>query len=118
MFKKYLTGVAFSLLALSGACQASKMQVTNENKKPLKIKIEAEGDSNAVTKMEISADHKSSFDVTSTQLNGKSHFSIKGDTSAFTPGGKCEHLDVSKNYKITFQDDKMGTTCIAEEVAS
>ena len=118
MFKKYLAGTALSLLALSTVCHASKMSVVNENKKPITIKIEAEGDSSAVTKMEVSAEHKSSFEVSATQLNGKSYFSIKGDTSAFTPGGKCEHLDISKNYKVTFQDDKMGTSCIADEMTS
>lgn len=114
--KKQLSLAAIGFFALTGFTHAGEIQVVNENKKTLGIKIEAEGDSNAVSKQEISAEHRSSFHVTPVQLNGKSHFSIKGDTSAFTSGGKCEHLSVEKNYTVTFQNDKVGTTCIAEEI--
>lgn len=113
---KYLAAATLSFLALTTVSQAGEIKVINENKKTLGIKIEAEGDSNAVSKQEISAEHQSSFRVTKTQLNGKSYFSIKGDTSAFTSGGRCEHLSVEKDYTVTFQDDKVGTTCIAEEI--
>ena len=116
--KKTFNYTALALIAsVSSAC-ASTINVVNENKKPLTVKIEAEGDSNAYSKQEISAENKSTFKVEKSQLNGKSHFSIKGDTSAFTSGGKCENLSVEKNYTVTFQDDKMGTTCIAEEVST
>jgi hypothetical protein len=116
MLKKTLLISAFSSLILSSVSYAGKIDVVNENHKALDIKIEAEGDSKAVSKQQVSADHKSSFEVTSAQLNGKSYFSIKGDTSAFTPGGKCDHLSVDKDYKVTFLNDKMGTSCISEEI--
>lgn len=116
--KKSFTVAILAFVASTSLTYASTLNVTNENKKPIHIKIVAEGDSSAVTKLEISAERVSSFQVSSEQLNGKKYFSIKGDTSSFTPGGKCEHLNVEKNYAVTFQDDKMGTTCIAEEVTS
>jgi hypothetical protein len=116
--KNTINYTALALItSMSFAC-ASTIKVVNENKKPLTVKIEAEGDSNAYSKQEISAEQNSTFKVEKSQLNGKSHFSIKGDTSVITPGGKCENLSVEKNYKVTFQDDKMGTTCIAEEIAT
>lgn len=114
--RKKLAYTTLGVLLLTSSSFASKINVVNENKKPIQIKIEAEGDTSAVSKREITADHKSTFEVNSGQLNGKSYFSIKGDTSAFTPGGKCDHLSVEKNYKLTFQDDKVGTSCVAEEI--
>ncbi len=75
--------LAFGFLALAGLAHAGNIEVSNENKKELKVKIEAEGDSKSNFIQHISADEKSSFTIASDQLNGKSHFSIKGDTSAF-----------------------------------
>jgi len=116
MIKQTLLMSAFCSLALSSVSYAGTVNVVNENNKTIDIKIEAEGDSNAVSKRQISADRESSFEVTTDQLNGKSYYSIKGDTSAFTPGGKCDHLSVDKNYNVTFLNDKMGTTCLSEEI--
>lgn len=109
----------YTILALTTCltfANASTINVVNENEKPIQIKIEAEGDSNAYSKRTISASRKSTFEVDAKQLNDKSHFSIKGDTSAFTSGGKCENLSVTENYTVTFQNDTVGTTCIAEIV--
>ena len=106
---------AVCILAFSSLALAGNIEVSNENKKDLKVKIEPEGDSKASFTQQISPEEKSSFSIVADQLNGKSHYSIKGDTSAFTSGGKCEHLNVEKDYKVTFQNDKVGTTCVAEE---
>src|SRR5690606_4554843 len=101
----------------SPTSQAGEINVLNENNKELSIKIEAVGDSAAFFKQEIPADKISSFIINASQLNGKSHFTIKGDTNPFTPGDKCQNLSVNKDYNLTFTDEKMGTTCIAEEVS-
>jgi hypothetical protein len=101
--------------ACLAATHAVHLQIVNENKKEIKVKIEPEGDSSAAFEQRIPADYNSSLNLDRSQFRGKSYFSIKGDTSAFTPGGKCEHLSVEKDYKVTFQDDKVGTSCVAEE---
>ncbi|MDF3033355.1 MAG: hypothetical protein K0R76_309 [Alphaproteobacteria bacterium] len=113
--KKAILPVAV-LAACLTATHAVQLQIVNENKKEIDIKIEPEGDTNAAFKQRIPADNNSSLTLDPKQFSGKSYFSIKGDTSAFTPGGKCEHLSVDKDYKVTFQDDKVGTTCVAEEL--
>lgn len=116
MIKKYTFICVFSCGVFAPLAYAGHLQVTNENKKVLDIKIEAEGDRKAVLKKQIPADHQSSFEVTQGQLKGSSYYSIKGDLHTFTPGGKCDHLSVEKDYKVTFTDDTRGTTCVAEEV--
>lgn len=107
-----------SLLVLSSAAQAGRIDVVNENKKSLKIKIEAEGKPRAVSFHTIPSEQNSFFQIKAETLNGQSHYSIKGDTHPFTMGDKCQHLSVEKNYKVTFLNDKLGTTCVAEEVAT
>lgn len=99
---------------------AGRIDVVNENKKALTVRIKAEGDNineNLATYIkEIPPEYYFTFMVESSDLEGKSHYSIKGDTNAFTPGGKCDHLSVDKNYKVTFLNDVAGTTCVAEEI--
>ena len=99
---------------------AGRVDVVNENKKVLKVRIEAEGDKLKETLAnyikEIPSEYYFSFLVDVIDLKGKSHYSIKGDTSPFALGDKCEHLSVDKNYKVTFLNDAVGTTCIAEEI--
>lgn len=98
---------------------AGDVKVINENKKYLRIRIQADGDpvsENLTTYLkDIPEACTVTFKVTADDLKGKTHFSIKGDTSAFTPGGKCNNLSVDKSYKITFLNDTAGTSCIAEE---
>src|SRR5688500_15080682 len=100
---------------------AGRVDVVNENTKNLKIKIEAEGDklaeSLASYVKEIPSEHYFSFLVDEADLKGKSHYSIKGVTNAFVPGDKCQHLSVNKNYKVTFLNETIGTTCVAEEIS-
>ena len=108
------------LVSLVSSVQAGRVDVVNENKKLLKVKIKAEGDNMNENLMtygkEIPAKHHSTFEVNSADLNGKSHYSIKGDTNSFTAGGKCDHLSTDKNYKVTFLNDTSGTSCVAEEI--
>ncbi|MBL9028937.1 MAG: hypothetical protein JNK42_00485 [Caedimonas sp.] len=107
-------------LAMAHPAVAGRIDVVNENKKSLTVKIKAEGDNineNLATYIkEIPTEYYFTFMVESSDLKGKSHYSIKGDTNAFTPGGKCDHLSVDKNYKVTFLNDVAGTTCVAEEI--
>lgn len=115
---KYLSLAVVGVLAFSVATQAGNIDVVNENKKSLKIKIEAEGEPSAVSFHTIPSEQNSSFEIKAEALNGKSHYSIKGDTNPFTLGDKCQHLSVEKDYKVTFLNDKLGTTCVAEEAAA
>ena len=120
-YRKNLSLAVAGLLIFSAGSQAGRIDVVNENKKALRIKIQAEGSSVnedlATYVKEIPAEHDYEFRVEATDLKGKSHYSIKGDTSAFTLGDKCQHLSVEKDYKITFLNDTTGTTCVAEEAA-
>ncbi|MCE3231512.1 MAG: hypothetical protein K0R52_1440 [Alphaproteobacteria bacterium] len=113
--KKAILPVAV-LAACLTATHAVQLQIVNENKKEIKIKIEPEGDTATAFTQTIPADYNSTLTLDVKQFSGKSYFSIKGDTSAFTPGGKCEHLSVDKDYKVTFQNNDIGTTCVAEEL--
>lgn len=109
-----------SLSVADYAIAESQVEVVNENKKELKVKIKAEGD-NFNEKLEayvkkISGERESTFVVTSADLAGKSYYSIEGDTNPFTAGDKCKHLSVSKDYRVTFLNDTVGTTCVAQEI--
>ncbi len=114
--KKTLLLSAISFAAFAQIASAGEVHVKNENKKELEIKIEAEGDSNAHAARTISAEQESKFEITAAELNGKMYYSVKGGVNAFTPSSTCDHLHVDKNYQLTFQDDKVGTTCMAVEL--
>lgn len=116
MIKKYIVICTLLGAFFSPISQASKIEVVNENKKEIDIKIMPEGDSTTVYKIRIPAAEIFSFEMAPKLFKGKQYFSIKGDTSSFTPGGKCERLDCKKDYVITFQDDKVGTSCVADEI--
>jgi hypothetical protein len=114
--------IVFSFVSLSlvHSAMASRIEVVNENKKALKVKIKAEG-SNVQEDLttyvkEIPAENHYIFLIEGPDLKGKSHYSIKGDTNPFTPGGRCDYLSVEKDYKVTFLNEAMGTTCVAEEI--
>jgi hypothetical protein len=55
------------------------------------------------------------FYIAPEHINNKSHFAVAGATNFFL-GDKCRNLSVLKHYEISFQDDPVGTTCVAEEV--
>lgn len=118
IFKVVLSFVSF--LSIVHPAMAGRVDVVNENKKALTVRIKAEGDNigeNLATYVkEIPAATYFTFVVDAADLKGKSHYAIKGDTSAFTPGGKCDHLSIDKNYRVTFLNDTAGTTCVAEEI--
>jgi len=112
--------LSFVASSVTYTAMASRIEVVNENKKLLKIKVKAEGSSVqedlATYVKEIPAEHYSTFWVEGSDLKGKSYYSIQGDTSSFTPGDKCNRLSIEKNYKVTFLNDAVGTTCVAEEI--
>ena len=107
-------------LAISQSSFAGRVDVVNENKKALVIKIQADGnsldESLATYVKKIPAQHYYTFNVDPSDLKSKTYYSIKGDTNKFTIGGKCDRLSVTKNYTVTFLNDATGTTCMAEEV--
>jgi hypothetical protein len=115
MLKKYLSVTA--VLALSSLSYAGQINVVNETKKEIQIKIQAKGDK-AHFVQSISADPFSSFTVDTPRLNGKTDYSLKGHISPFTPLSQCKDLSVEKTYKVTFHHNHAGTTCTAEEEES
>ena len=117
MLKKSLMLSAIITIGFVSVSHAGELNVLNENNKELLIKIEAVGDSSAFFKQTIPADKISSFTINASQLNGKTKFTIMGDTSTFTAGDKCKNLSVDKNYKVTLTTDTIGTTCTAEEIS-
>ena len=112
MLKKYLSVTA--VLALSSLSYAGQIDVVNETKKEIQVKIQAKEDK-AHFVQSVSADPLSSFKVEALRLNGKTDYSIVGHISPFTPLSPCKDLSVEKNYKVTFQSNHLGTTCTAEE---
>jgi hypothetical protein len=112
MLNKYVNVTA--VLALSSLSYAGQMNVVNETKKEIQVKIQAKGDK-AHFVQSIPADPLSSFTVETPRLNGKTGYSLKGHISPFTPLSQCKDLSVEKNYKVTFHHNHAGTTCMAEE---
>jgi uncharacterized protein YjbJ (UPF0337 family) len=102
---------------LASASYASHIEVINKNKKPLKIKIQTEGSAkeNVSYPKDISAEERSTFTVDEKDLKGRTQYAIEGQTNLFTSGDKCRRLSVEKDYVVTFLDDTLGTTCVAEE---
>lgn len=105
-------GAAF----LTAPASASMLNITNKNQKPIKVKIAADKDPNAMIKIKVSKENYSTIRVDREHLNGTSTFSITGDTNPFTIGGSCSGLNVERDYNITFTDDKVGTSCTSELV--
>jgi hypothetical protein len=104
-------------LSCSRPVVAGTIQIVNENKKPLKLKISPEGsDTSEEYLIDLAGDHYTSVEVTAEQLGGKNYYRINGSTSLF--GGTCKNLSIRKNYRITFQNDAIGTTCLAEEMVA
>ncbi len=124
---------------------ASKIEIINENEKPVKIRFKPEGNvlgrilwktvgetiTGAVDEiigsenqkhylednvLEIPAKGRVNYSLDLSNIKGVNSFSIKGDTSIFTPGSECENLNVLKNYRVTFTDDLIGTSCKAVEI--
>jgi hypothetical protein len=99
---------------------AGELRVVNENDKELKMKLVPEGAA-------IESVHKSTYTikpksyivlkVQPEHIDNKAYFSIKGDTNwAGVGNDTCEHISVHKNYRVTFQNNTIGTTCLAEEI--
>jgi hypothetical protein len=100
---------------------AGELRVTNENKKVLNIKLIPEGaatESVHKSNYKIKPESYISLKVEPKHINSKEYFSIKGDTNwAGVGNDTCEKLSVHKNYRVTFQNNTIGTTCVAEEIA-
>lgn len=123
----------------------SKIEMINENEKSVKVRIKPEGSvagrilwktagetiTGAIDKiigsqnqenyledniLEIPAKGRITYSLDLSNIKGINSFSIKGDTSMFTPGSECDNLNVLQNYRITFTNDLIGTTCKAEEI--
>ncbi|MES2607971.1 MAG: hypothetical protein V4544_04510 [Pseudomonadota bacterium] len=123
----------------------TKIEMVNENEKPVKVRIKPEGSvvgrilwktagetiTGAIDEiigsqnqenylednvLEIPAKGRITYSLDLSNIKGINSFSIKGDTSMFTPGSECEKLNVLQNYRITFTDDLIGTTCKAVKI--
>jgi hypothetical protein len=99
---------------------AGELRVTNENKKVLNIKLIPEGaatESVHKSNYKIKPESHISLKVEPKHINSKEYFSIKGDTNwAGVGNDTCEQLSVHKNYRVTFQNNTIGTS-VAEEIA-
>ncbi len=113
---KILCVFAFMKAVTLMNADASKIEVINENKKSLTIKIRGISKLMSSFIKEIPAAYNSSFCINKEDIKGNQFYSITGVTNMITPSGKCEFLNIDKNYQITFIDDMLGTTCIAEEL--
>lgn len=102
--------------------KADRLQIVNENKKELTVKLRAEGaaltENLAERRLNIPAEHYYEFYVSPSELGGKSLYSIEGDTNPFTPGGSCSNMSVHKKYEVVFKNDTVGTSCVATELKS
>jgi len=120
--KRLLFFIVTLSTALPLTLKADRVQVINENKKALGVKIQAEGDTLnenlAEFNLIIPAEYYYEFFVTKSDLKGKNLYSIKGDTSPLTAGGSCKNLSVDKKYKVVFKNDTVGTSCVATEIKS
>jgi hypothetical protein len=110
-----MTGI---IVYLPNTSIAGKIFVNNENQKEIRIRIIPEG-----------ADHTKEyvkgipgkqqdweFEITKEMNDGKDYYSIQGATSYFSPKGTCGQMSTARNYRVTFQNDKFGTTCIADKL--
>lgn len=103
--------------------QAGYVRVINENPKKITIRVIPEPALNsreAFRKViKGTSDPRSKnytdFHIHKGHVDNKSHFAIAGETKFFL-GDKCRNLSILKNYEVSFQDDALGTSCIAEEV--
>jgi hypothetical protein len=118
-FKNFIYPMIGVSFYISFPALAGKIQIVNENQQELKVKIVAEGDSweedLAKYVQHIPASYHSVFTVKSSDLKGKSHFSIKGETYPFAED-KCRYLSVDRNYKVTFISGHNETKCVYEVV--
>jgi hypothetical protein len=109
------TVLAISSSMFIGSAAAGHIKIVNENKKPIKIKIVPVGKgTNKVEMKDLPGDHFYEFDVTPQMTQSKTRYAIEGETHVFL-GDTCKNLSVEENYQVTFTDDVMGTTCLAEK---
>lgn len=102
---------------------ASKLKVINENENEIMIKIIPEPALVERAKYSkiikgVAKPHQknfTTFEIMPKDIEGKSHFAVAGITDFFL-GDTCRNLSVLKNYEITFQNNILGMTCIAEEI--
>lgn len=122
--KKIRNCIAIGITSLSlinlYSANAGTVKVINENKKDLELNITAQG---AMTEklasyiQKIPAESQYSFTVQRENLKGKSTYVINGKTNPFL-GDNCKNLSVDKDYQLTFTNDTVGTTCIAQEISN
>ena len=103
-----------SVFALTCSVSAGTINVVNEPKQALKIKIEFDADSSIFSQIDISADEYSSFQIPSIDLKGKKIYSLKGDS--LTDGLQCQHLNIDKDYKVTLKKSNKGFSCVAQDI--
>lgn len=108
-----ITLVSWSLFQ----AEAAKVKISNENRKSITIKITPEGSimERPIYKQNLPAERYFEFNVSASDIGGREYFSIEGDTNPLM-GDTCKHLSINKNYNVTFQDDAVGTTCLAQEM--
>lgn len=123
---KMMTAAVIVSSLITLPLSAGTVRVKNEKTLPIILHIIPEGKSknNVIYHAEIPAASESGkitepsyfdFAITPKDIDNKTYYSIQGETVPFI-GDQCNHLNVSKDYQVTFQNEEVGTTCIAEEI--
>lgn len=111
-----ITSIYASSMLVSSVAMAGLLKINNENDKKLTIRIiPEEAKSSTIYKRDLPAKGQLDLNVTPADINNKSYYSLEGETHPFI-GDTCKHLNVSEDYDVTFQDDKVGTTCLAKPI--
>jgi hypothetical protein len=108
-----LLGMAISFL--TPKTYAGKVKVVNENKHAVWFRlIPQEHHIRPKYNLKVSRKSHKYLNVTSKDIAGKTIYSIEGEKKY--GGDSCINLSVDKDYLVTFKRNKIGTTCIAEEI--
>jgi len=124
-----LTKTTIATLAVICGCfhsyEASAGYIRVNNEKPTEIQIKIIPEPALTEESTLSKGIKgkahptqknyADFYISPEHIKNKSHYAVAGATNLFL-GDKCRNLSVLKHYEVSFLDDPVGTTCIAEEL--
>ena len=125
---KHLIQLSLSIALLASCPQAVKgstIQVVNENDCSLSMTIIPENIAKSAAycaksipgTSERPKENFGTFTILPEHIHGGQYFAVDGRAGGIAFGSTCRNLDVSKDYKILFHNDYLGTTCEALEIA-
>ncbi len=100
---------------------SGKIFVINETKKTIHFRLIPEPEHNNLFrkkygKLKVKRNSTREFLVEPHHVKGQPVYSIEGEKSF--GGDTCINMDIHKDYRIIFKKEKIGMTCIAEEIDS